>query len=117
MYKNKYNAKKTIVDGIKFDSKREAERYLDLKLMERAGFIKDLELQPKFLLQDGFSLNGKTYREISYIADFKYHDLEKDEWVVEDVKSKGTVTQVYKLKKKMFLRQYGSTFKFFENFD
>lgn len=117
MYKNKYNAKKTTVDGIKFDSKREATRYLDLKLMERAGLIEDLELQPKFLLQIGFTLDGKTYREISYIADFKYHDLEKDEWVVEDVKSKGTVTQVYKLKKKMFLRHYGTTFKFFENFD
>lgn len=55
-----------------FDSIRESQRYKELKLLERAGEISNLELQPKFLLQDSFKKNGKTYRKIEYIADFSY---------------------------------------------
>lgn len=97
---NKYNAKRVVVDGIKFDSKREAHRYKELKLMERAGTITDLQLQPKFELQPGFTgPDGRRIRAIHYIGDFMYTDLETGNKVVEDVK--GVKTDVYKLKKKM----------------
>ena len=69
---NKYFNKKTVVDGIQFDSKLEANRYCELKLLEKSGEIKDLKLQPKFLLQESFKKNGKTYRKVEYIADFTY---------------------------------------------
>jgi hypothetical protein len=68
---HKYNAKKTVVDGIKFASQKEANYYQKLKLRKRIGEIKDFELQPSFLLQRGFFKNGKRYRAIEYIADFK----------------------------------------------
>lgn len=97
---NKYNAKKTEVDGIVFDSAREAARYRELKLLERAGAIQQLILQPKYTLQDGFKKNGKTYRPIHYIADFAYFDNEKRKWIVEDVK--GFRTKEYSIKKKLF---------------
>ena len=95
----KYKAKKTVVDGITFDSKKEACRYQELKLMEKAGQITDLKLQPKFQLQAKYRNGaGKAIREVSYIADFQYKQDGKV--IVEDVK--GVKTEVYKLKKKMF---------------
>lgn len=103
--KSKYKAKKTEIDGIVFDSRKEAKRYTELKLLERANEIKDLELQPSFLLQESFRKNNKTHRKIEYIADFKYFDIRKDKWIVEDVK--GMKTDVYKLKKKLFEYKYG----------
>ena len=106
----KYGNKKTIVDGKKFDSKAEAERYKKLKFMEKANKIKDLVLQPEFLLQDKFRYRGKTEREVKYIADFKYFDVEKGVYVVEDVK--GVETEVFKIKRKLFLKQYGSEYDF-----
>ncbi len=69
---NKYRNKKVQVDMYVFDSIRESQRYKELKLLERAGEISNLELQPRFLLQDSFKKNGKTYRKIEYIADFSY---------------------------------------------
>lgn len=69
---SKYKNKKTQIDMYVFDSVAEARRYKELKLLERAGEISNLELQPRFLLQDSFKKNGKTYRKIEYIADFKY---------------------------------------------
>ena len=69
---NKYKNTKIVVDNIKFDSNLEATRYKELKLLLRAGEISNLELQPRFLLQDSFKKNGKTYRKIEYIADFMY---------------------------------------------
>lgn len=110
--RSKYNAVKTLVDGIKFDSRKEAKRYQELKLLERAGAIKELELQPRFLLQDKFTLDRKTYRKIEYVADFKFWDNGKRSWIVEDVK--GVKTEVYKLKKKIFLKKYGEYYKFYE---
>ncbi|MDE6182522.1 MAG: DUF1064 domain-containing protein [Eubacteriales bacterium] len=80
---NKYNNKKIKIDGIKFDSKAEAKRYQQLKLMEQAGLIKDLVLQPKFLLQDKFRYKNKTYRKIEYIADFSYFSIEDDIFIVK----------------------------------
>ena len=69
---NKYRNKKVQVDMYVFDSIRESQRYKELKLLERAGEISNLELQPKFLLQDSFKKNGITYRKIQFIADFSY---------------------------------------------
>ena len=68
----KYKNKKTQVDMYVFDSIAESKRYKELKLLEIAGEIQGLELQPRFLLQEGFKKNGKTYRKIEYMADFMY---------------------------------------------
>jgi hypothetical protein len=100
---HKYKAKKTTVDGITFDSKREARRYQELKLLEQAGTICELELQPRFTLQRAFKDNeGNHIRAITYKADFQY--IEDGEIIVED--SKGFWTQVFKIKRKMFLFFY-----------
>lgn len=97
---SKYRSKKIIIDGISFDSKREGNRYCELKLLEKAGKIKDLQLQHQYELQPSFKKNGKTIRAITYVADFTYFDLEKMRIVVEDVK--GFKTDVYMLKRKLF---------------
>ena len=97
---SKYYSKKVVVDGITFDSRAESQRYCELKLLERAGKIKDLSLQHKFELQPSFKKNGKTIRAITYVADFVYFDLERMVHVIEDVK--GFKTKEYLLKKKMF---------------
>lgn len=99
---NKYRNKKVIADGEEFDSKKEGNRYKELRLLERAGEISNLELQPRFLLQDKFKKNGKTYRKIEYVADFKY--IENGKKIVEDVK--GIQTDVFKLKHKIFEKVY-----------
>lgn len=98
----KYRAKKTEIDGIKFDSKKEAKRYIVLRALESKGEIKNLTLQPRFLLQEGFRKNGKAYRKIEYVADFMYQQGGK--LIVEDVK--GMKTDVYKLKQKLFEKRY-----------
>ena len=100
--KHKYNAKLVKINGFKFDSKKEANRYLELKFLEKAGKIKDLKLQPCFLLQEGFYYQGRAIRQITYKADFEY--VQDGKRVVEDVK--GFKTDVYKLKKKLFLKKY-----------
>lgn len=103
----KYHNKKVELHGIKFDSKKEMNRYKELKLLERAGLIRDLELQPAFLLLPGFKKNGITYRKTTYIGDFKYFDNKKGKWIVEDVKSPATAKdKVYRIKKKMFEYKY-----------
>lgn len=99
---NKYRNKKVIVDGKEFDSKKEGNRYKELILLERAGEISNLELQPRFLLQDKFKKNGRTFRKIEYVADFKY--IENGKTIVEDVK--GMQTDVFKLKHKIFEKVY-----------
>jgi hypothetical protein len=101
---SKYRSTKAMLDDIVFDSKRERQRYSELKLLERAGKIKDLSLQHKFELQPSFKKNGKTFRAINYIADFVYFDLERMEIVVEDVK--GFRTKEYLLKRKLFEFKY-----------
>lgn len=99
---NKYKNKKVQVDMYVFDSIAESKRYKELKLLEQAGEIQNLELQPHFLLQDSFKKNGKTYREIKYIADFKY--IKNGKTIVEDVK--GIQTDVFKIKHKLFEKIY-----------
>lgn len=103
--RNKYHAKKTIVDGITFDSAREARRYSELKLLERAGAIRDLKRQVRYELIPAFDVDGKHYRPTSYVADFVYTDCKTGTEVVEDCK--GYRTDVYRLKAKMFAHKYG----------
>lgn len=99
---NKYRNKRTTINGITFASKGEANRYQELKLLERAGEISNLKLQPKFELQPKFRKNGKTHRAINYIADFQY--VENGQTVVEDFK--GFETKEFLIKKKLFEYKY-----------
>ena len=106
MYR-KYHNTKTVADGIKFDSKLEAERYAQLKILERAGVIRDLELQPSFELLPSFRKNGKTWRKTVYKADFRYILAEDDRIIIEDVKgSTAVITDVFRLKQKLFEYRY-----------
>lgn len=102
----KYNNKKIIVDGQKFDSKKEANRYKELRLLEKAGAIKDLRMQVKFTLipAQRDEVTGEVIeRECSYKADFVYEEDGKT--VVEDVK--GFRTKEYVVKRKLMLWRYG----------
>ena len=103
----KYGNRKTQLDGITFDSKHEAERYAELKLMEKAGMISNLELQKTFtLIGTQRDINGKVLeRPVMYIADFVYKENGKR--VVEDAKSKATRTPAYIIKRKLMLSIYG----------
>lgn len=95
----KYGNRKMIVDGIKFDSKLEACRYQELKLMQRAGVISDLKLQVKYELIPAQKIDGKVAeRACSYVADFVYYDNQLKQQVVED--TKGMKTKDYVLKRK-----------------
>ena len=107
---SKYSNRKTMMCGISFDSKKEAYRYLVLLDRVKKKNITELSLQPKFILQEGFRINGVKIRDIYYIADFQYK--EGDKIVIEDVK--GMKTEVYKIKKKMFLYKYGKDYEFIE---
>ena len=105
--KHKYNAVKTEVDGITFASKKEAKRYGELKLLERAGEITSLMVRPKFDLWMMNQHSGVTVSVGSYIGDFQYWrkcGLPAG-WIVEDVK--GFKMPVYRLKKKMVEAQHG----------
>ena len=102
---NKYNAKKAEIDGITFDSKKEAHRYAELKLLQRGGAIRDLRLQVKYELipkQDG-------ERACDYIADFVYQDARTGQTVVEDVKGckQGAAYNTFVIKRKLMLWRYG----------
>ena len=118
---SKYHAQKTEIDGIVFDSKKEAQRYQQLKLMEKAGFICNLKRQVKYELIPAQYINGKLVeRAVTYIADFEYDEVVKArqrtvmlyddsrvirQHIVEDVK--GVRTDVYKIKRKMMLHKHG----------
>lgn len=97
MRRNKFGAVPTVVDGVRFASKKEARRYVELKLLQKAGEIGRLELQPKFPIV----VNGMKI--CAYIADFRYWCHGRP--VVED--AKGVKTPVYRLKKKIVEAQYG----------
>lgn len=101
----KYRNKKVAVDGIVFDSKREANRWCELSLLERAGQIHNLERQTPFELIPAQRINGKVVeRACKYIADFTYH-LPDGTYVVED--TKGVKTKDYIIKRKLMLRVFG----------
>ena len=97
--KSKYNAKKTIIDGIKFDSKKEGAYYLKLKQLEKAGMITDLKLQVPFQWVETHSnLDQAIHFKRKYIADFTCIDYNKDLCIID---VKGYKTEVYKKKKKI----------------
>ena len=100
---NKYNNKKTTVDGIKFDSEMESHYYIYLKHLKEIGEVVDFEMQPTFLLQEGFNLNGKRIRAITYKADFKVIYKDGHEEVID---VKGKLTEEFKIKRKMLLYRY-----------
>lgn len=96
--RSKYRNIKTEIDGLKFDSRKEAGRWLELSLLQKAGKIKDLERQVPFELSvDGIKI-GKL------VLDFTYTEAGKT--VYEDVKSKPTMTPIFRWKAKHFKAQY-----------
>jgi hypothetical protein len=99
----KYNAKRTEIDGITFDSKSEGEYYLHLKQQQEQGLIESFILQPKFILQDGFKKDGKHIRPILYIADF---DVWKPDGTREIIDVKGFETADFKIKRKLFEKKF-----------
>lgn len=102
---HKYNARKKEVDGILFDSTREAKRYLELKVLHQAGAIVEFELQPVFLLQEKFrDVSGKLHRKMTYTADFAYRFTGDPRVYVEDCK--GYQTQVFRLRWKLVCKKY-----------
>lgn len=119
--RSKYHNVKTPVDGHVFDSKHEAERYMQLKMLLKRGEISDLVLQKEFILipaqyapdtidENGKKVKGKCIeRKCSYFADFVYFDNYTQDFVVED--AKGEKTDVYKIKKKLMLERYNIKIK------
>lgn len=117
MGKSKYGNKKCELNGHKFDSKKEMERYIELAKMQENGIIKDLEMQVAFEVipkQPEYKL-----RATKYIADFVYTRVADNKKVVEDVKGfnafkKGwsTETPEFKIKKKLFLLKFGKEYEF-----
>lgn len=95
----KYHNVYSNLDGIRFDSKKEAARYAQLKLLERAKQIKNLQLQVPFVLIE----KSKYGRAIKYYADFVYE--ENGNLIVED--TKGYKTEIYKIKKRLLAEKYG----------
>ena len=104
-WRTKYGNIKVKIDGHNFDSKKEARRYRELLLLEAAGEIRALELQPRYVLQEAFYDNqGTPYRPITYKADFRYR--EGGQLVVEDVKSEPTKRKAdYVIRKKLLIKQ------------
>lgn len=124
MIKRKYNNKKIIVDGIKFDSKKEALRYKELKMLEKAGIISNLQRQVKYTLipaqyerTDEVYTRGKDKgkpkkgrlieRECAYYADFVY--MQDGNTIVEDVKGyrDGQAYNLFVIKRKLMLYVHG----------
>lgn len=106
--KSKYHSRKQTIDGYVFASKREAQRYLELKMLEKAGEISNLELQKRFELIPSQRIDGKVVeRPCYYVCDFAY--CEGGKQVIED--AKGMKTEVYKIKKKLMLYKYGIAIK------
>lgn len=103
MIKSKFNSKKVKVNGITFDSKKEAKRYTYLIEKQQNGEIHDLNVHVKFELIPKLDKE----RACNYYADFTYLN-KNNELIVEDVKgSKRTITDVYKIKRKLMLYKYG----------
>ena len=102
--KRKYNNKKPTIDGIKFDSKKEARYYERLKILKQAGEVEKFELQPKFRLLEAFNdKQGNHHRPVDYYADFQ---VWWSDGKVEVIDVKGYKTNTYKLKKKLLLNKY-----------
>lgn len=102
----KYHSKKTVIDGITFDSKLEADRYVRLRTLLFAGEIHNLQLQPEFQIEKGWldPKTGEKHRSRFYRADFRYIDIRTNRWIVED--TKGVETADFKLKWELVQSQY-----------
>lgn len=122
--RSKYNNKKILVNGVKFDSMKEYKRYLQLQMLERAGEITDLQRQERFVLipiqkepdtigPKGGIRKGKTIEQQAvYTADFSYIDNSTGEKVVEDIKGGSTTkTEAYVLRRKLMLYVHGIRIK------
>ena len=111
MRKNKYNRKKSVYDGIEFDSTLERDRYIFLKDQEKKGVIKDIKLQVNFMLQEGFVSNSiftkkgnpSKISDITYTPDFVFLMVKTGDCWIED--AKGMKTEPYQLRKKLLLKQ------------
>ena len=103
--RNKYGNRKTELDGIVFDSRKEAQRYAELQMLERTGLISDLKRQVRFEIVPTVRGNGDTSRARYYVADFTY--IQEGQKVIEDVKSPATrADKVYSLKKALMVWKY-----------
>ena len=99
----KYHNTPVVIDGLRFDSKRELARYRELVLLRDAGVISDLVIHPRYTVMDGYNRKDGTHvTAITYTGDFEY--IENGQKVVEDVK--GVETQVFRIKRKLFERCY-----------
>jgi dsDNA-binding SOS-regulon protein len=105
----KYRSQKITVDGITFDSVKEANRWQELRMLERAGEIRDLQRQVPFVvIPTQRDENGKLIeKEVRYVADFTYIEKGKLTRTVEDVKSEATMTREYIIKRKLMLYRNG----------
>lgn len=110
--------RRVLADGsvLTFDSRKEARRFDELQALRQAGKIRDLKLQPQFTLQEAYTtVEGVRVRAIRYQADFSYERLSETDqhgavlyvYIVEDVKSAGTKTRVYEIKKKLMCERFG----------
>lgn len=110
---NKYHARICTVDGIRFDSRKEARRYQDLQLLRTAGAISSIELQPEFpiIVREQWRDDGEWIPCGRYRADFRYVDLATGEVVIEDAKSDATKTTAYRLRKRLVEAIYGITIR------
>lgn len=113
--KSKYGNRVTYVNGVKFDSAREAERYTVLMIRFGAGEIEKLKLQPEFTITESYRMpDGRLVKAQRYRADFSYVDKATGELVVEDVKSEATKTRVFINKAKLLYELYGIDIKVVE---
>lgn len=99
--RNKYHNEITHYDGLRFDSKSEAKRYMQLKVMEREGLISDLKTQVVFELIPEQQIGDKKERAVKYFADFTY--IKNGQLVIEDVKSGPTKTKEFIIKRKLMM--------------
>ncbi len=106
--RSKYNAKKVVIDDIKFDSKAEAAYYQQLKLLKMTGEVVSFDLQPEFVLQESFRKNGKLYRAIKYKADFLVRYSDGHEELID---IKGMLTKEFRIKQKLFELRYMQSIK------
>jgi hypothetical protein len=106
MARNKYGARKTVVDGITFDSQREANRWRDLQSLEKGGLITKLERQVKYVLAPSVKFIGeqKAKAALRYYADFRYVD-DLGYVIVED--AKGRQTEAFRIKRHLMKSVHG----------
>lgn len=116
--RSKYGNRKVIRDGIKFDSEREAARFVELKVLRAMGKIRDLRLQVNFTLVEGYkTIESERIKPMVYRADFVYERATEPDcngtvhWLREVEDAKGTKTKDYLLKKKLMQDKYGITIR------